>query len=131
MMQQHPSELAAAWLAAKESEQQAINRRREIEDQLAEFLDITPTDDGIKRATIGSYEVKATTRLNRKVDGQIVQEIAAEHGIQHDVLSTLFRWKPEIDSRNWKNAPKELTDILSKAVTATASRPSFSVTPKE
>lgn len=125
---QHPTELAAAWLAAKQAETEATERRRAIEGQLAEFLDIAPTDEGTKTAKTGDYQVKATTRLNRKVDAQLVQEIAAEYAIPHDVLSRVFRWKPEINASAWKAAPDQLTAILSKAVTTTASRPSFSIT---
>lgn len=124
----HPTELAAAWLAAKQAEAEATERRRAIEDQLAEFLDIAPTDEGTKTANAGDYQVKATTRLNRKVDAQMVQEIAAEHGIPQEAIGRLFRWKPEINAAAWKAAPEQVTAILSKAITTTASRPSFSIT---
>jgi len=125
---QHPTILAAAWLAAKQAETEATERRRAIEDQFAHFLDLAPTDEGTKTAQTGDYQVKATTRLNRKIDAQLVQEIAAEHAIPHEILGRLFRWKPEINASAWKTAPEQITDILSKAITTTASRPSFSIT---
>ena len=124
-------QLTTAWIEAKRAETDAVDRRREIEDQLVMAWGINPTVEGTVTHEVGGdlvpVRIKVATRLTRKVDADMAQEIAAEHGLQN-YLSTLFRWKPEIDAKAWKAAPDEVTAKLNKAITTTAGRPSFSVT---
>jgi len=113
------------WLEAKEAERVAVARRRDIEDTLNKSL---PMPDAGKSATIkeGGYKIKVTTRLNRKIDGDLAQEIAAEHGIM-DHLRHLFRWKPELNQREWDSADSSITEPLNAAITTTPGRPSFTI----
>ena len=67
-------------------------------------------------------------RIDRKVDADKVQELAAEHGLT-DHLSTLFRWKPEINMAIWKAADESITKPLAAAITAKPGRPSFTIEP--
>ena len=53
-------------------------------------------------------------------------ELAAEHGLT-DHLSTLFRWKPEINMAIWKAADESITKPLAAAITAKPGRPSFTI----
>jgi hypothetical protein len=55
-----------------------------------------------------------------------VQELAAEHGLT-DHLSTLFRWKPEINMAIWKASDERITRPLAGAITAKPGRPSFTI----
>ncbi len=121
------SELSKQWLKAKSDEHEAQERRRSIEDQLSEALKVDDRLDAVQTTKLDDFTVKVTTRLNRKVDADLVQEIASENDMG-TYLSQLFRWKPDINMTAWKNAPKEVTQQLSKAITTTASRPSFSIT---
>jgi len=121
------SELSKLWLKAKSDEHEAQERRRSIEDQLSKALKVDDRLDAVQTTKLSDFTVKVTTRLNRKVDADLVQEIASEN-YMIDYLSQLFRWKPDINLTAWKNAPKEVTQQLSKAITTTASRPSFSIT---
>ena len=115
------------WLKAKEAEQKAVETRRELEDKLSKLLAIDDSIDGTTRVIDGDLSVKITTRLNRKVDSGKLQDLAAEHGLS-DHLQTLFRWKPEIDMKCWRNAPEAVTKPLLDAITTTPSRPSFAIT---
>jgi len=121
------SELSKQWLKAKSDEHEAQERRRSIEDQLSEALKVDDRLDAVQTTKLDDFTVKVTTRLNRKVDADLVQEIASEN-YMGAYLTQLFRWKPDINLTAWKNAPKEVTQQLSKAITTTASRPSFSIT---
>ena len=124
------TELAAKWLEAKEQERMAIERRRIIEDQMAVEL-VLPVDiDSTLTFTPGKYVIKTVGRLNRKVDSEKLQELAAEAGLS-DHLSTLFRWKPEIDMKAWKATDPSITSALADAITVTPGRPSFTITIKE
>ena len=124
------SNLYANWIAAKSAEQTALDWRREIEDTLAEMLKIAPDLDGTEHVKNDGYAVKIVGRLNRKVDGDILQELAAQEGIEA-VLPILFRWKPEINVAAWKNAAENITGKLAGAITTTPGRPSFSISKKE
>ena len=122
--------LYANWIAAKSAEQTALDWRREIEDTLAEMLKIALDLDGTENVKNDGFAVKIVGRLNRKVDGDLLQELAAQEGIEA-VLPILFRWKPEINVAAWKNAAENITGKLAGAITTTPGRPSFSISKKE
>lgn len=120
--------LTEAWMTAKEAERLAVEARRKVEDEILKLVGLSEHHEGTEsyQTNVG-HTVKIVGRLSRKVDAEKVQEIAAEHGLTEH-LSSLFRWKPDINMTNWKRASPEITAILSDAVTVTPSRPSFSVT---
>lgn len=123
-------ELSARWLEAKEQERLAVERRREIEDLLVSALRIEETLDGTATKETPDYQIKIVGRLNRKVDSDKVQEIAAEYGLS-DHLSSLFRWKPEMNMTAWKRADVSITKPFLAAITTTPGRPSFTITKKD
>ena len=114
------------WIEAKEYERLAVERRREIEDQLAIDLKINPNQDKSQTFDADGYKVKITTRLTRKIDADRLQEIAAENGLSAH-LSTLFRWKPEINAAAWKAAADNITRPLLDAIETKPGRPSFNI----
>lgn len=122
--------LSAKWLEAKEYEQQAIEYRRSLEEQMTAALGIDEAFEGSKTLHEGGYKVVVKRSMTRKVDGDRLQEIAAEHGLE-DYLSTLFRWKPDIDTKAWKAADEGVTKVLSGAITTTPGKPAYTVTKEE
>jgi len=122
--------LATAWTAAKEAERVAVENRRELEDQMRELVGFAETTEGTATTDAGQYRIKITGRIDRKVDAELVQELAAENGLTEH-LGALFRWKPELNLSAWKSADESITRALSGAITAKPGRPSFSITIKE
>lgn len=122
--------LSAKWLEAKAREAQATKDRRDIEDQMKLLMEMPETFEGTKTFKPGGYVVKYTGRINRKVNGDKLQELAAEHGLT-DHLSSLFRWKPEINTTAWKATDAAITTPLLGAITSEAGRPSFAITVEE
>lgn len=121
------STLSAAWVEAKRTEQDAIEARRIAEDRLLSLIGIPETFDGTENAEApGGYKIKIVGRMNRKVDADLVQEIAAEHGLT-DHLTTLFRWTPAINVAAWKNTDANITGPLAAAITTKPGRPSFKI----
>lgn len=118
--------LAVAWSYAKQAEAEAVAQRRAIEDKLTAALDVKETEEGVKSAETLNYTIKVTSRLTRKVDADLIQEIAAEHGLTH-LLSSVCRWKPELDMRVWKGLDETARTALSAAITTTPGRPSYSI----
>jgi len=115
------------WLDAKTAEKDAMELRREIEDQLVADLGIAKTLDGTQNVEVDGYKVKIVGRLDRKVNSDKLQDLAAEFGLTEH-LPSLFRWKPEINASAWKSADPRITEPLLDAITSTNGRPSFTIT---
>ena len=115
------------WIDAKEAEKAAIDLRRALEDELVAELGIPKTLDGTQNIEADGYKVKVVGRLDRKVNSDKLQDLAAEHGLtQH--LSSLFRWKPEVNATAWKSADPLITAPLQDSITTTNGRTSFTIT---
>lgn len=124
-------ELARQWSDAKQDEAIAVARRRTIEDRLVELLAIPEGKEGTTNAaTEQGWQLKIVGRLNRKIDTDKLQELAAEHGLSEH-LSSLFRWSADINAAAWKAAASTITAPLLGAITTTPGRPSFTITRKE
>ena len=122
--------LSAQWIAAKEAERFAQDERRFIEDRMLSLIGLPEAFDGTENAAAGDYKIKLVGRLNHKIDADKLQQIAMEAGLSEH-LSSLFRWKPEINVRSWKAADESITNILLEAITTTPGRPSFAITTGE
>lgn len=115
------------WLDAKAAEKKAMDERRSIEDKLVLNLNIPKTLDGTQNVEVEGFKVKIVGRLDRKVNSDKLQDLAAEYGLTEH-LSSLFRWKPEINASAWKSADPRITEPLLDAITSTNGRPSFTIT---
>ena len=121
---------AQAWLIIKSEEKAIIELRRKIEDQLMSLIGLPQNLNSTKHIDHDLYDIKVTGRVVKKVDADLLQELAQENDLS-DQLSYLFRWKPEVNTKNWNNADDRTKNFLADAITTTPSRPSFSITPKE
>lgn len=97
---------------------------------MRQLVSIADTFDGTKTLDCEGLTIKITGRIDRKVDAEKVQELAAEFGLT-DHLSSLFRWKPEVNLSAWKAASESITKPLAAAITAKPGRASFTITKKE
>ena len=122
--------LAAQWLDAKQREAQATEDRRFIEDRIKALVRLPDDMDGTETVERDGYTIKMVGRIDRKVNSEQLQELAAEAGLT-DHLSSLFRWKPELNVGVWKNTDESITGALAPAITAKPGRASFTVTIKE
>lgn len=124
------NELSSLWLAAKEAEKEATDDRRKIEDRIKSLVGFAENSEGTETVSPDQFTIKIVGRIDRKVDGDKVQELATEFGLTEH-LASLFRWKPEINMAAWKAADETITGPLAGAITAKPGRASFSITPKE
>ena len=118
------------WLGAKQDEKNATEDRRAIEDHIKKLARISDQLDSTETVGAGGFEIKIEGRIDRKVDSEKLQMLATESGLT-DHLSTLFRWKPEINMALWKAADETITGPLAGAITAKPGRPSFKIIHKE
>lgn len=123
-------EIAAEWAAEKEVERMAVENRRRLEDEMVQVLSLVPDLDSTVSKEVDGYVIKITGRIDRKVDADKIQELAAQHGLELH-LGTLCRWKPELNLTVWKTTDPAITKLLAPAITAKPGRPSFSITNKE
>lgn len=121
------SDLSGAWIAAKESERLAVECRRRIEDEMVTKLEMNTDLDGSNTSHAEDFTIKVTCRIDRKVDSDMLQELATENGLSEH-LAALFRWKPDLNMTAWKSADESITGPLAKAITAKPGRPSFTIT---
>jgi hypothetical protein len=122
--------LAQDWLIAKERERLAVAERRDIEDKLAQLLNFDESKEGTSNFDIGDIKIKVVSRFNRKINAELLQNIAIDNGLTSH-LSELFRWSADINAARWRSASVEITKPLSEAITTTPGRPSFAITKKE
>jgi hypothetical protein len=118
--------LSSMWLMAKTAEATAVSDRRNIEDRIRQLTGLRDDVEGTETVKVTGYKVKVVSRLDRKVDAEKVQDLAAEHGLTAH-LSSLFRWKPELNMSAWKSADDSITGPLAGAITTKPGRPSFSI----
>lgn len=115
------------WLDAKKVETKAVADRRELEDQMSLQFALPKNLDGTVKKELEGFTVKIEGRINQKVDADKLQLLAAEAGLSEH-LSSLFRWKPEINAKNWNAAAEVVTQPLLGAITSTPGRPTFTIT---
>lgn len=120
------SNLYAEWIRAKEAERIAVEHRRWVEDGLIEELCLPEVYDGTKSWKADGYKVKVTYRTNRRIDAELLQEIASENDLSGH-LGSLFRWKPEIAKKEWDACDLSIKSKLEGAITTSVGRPSFSI----
>jgi hypothetical protein len=122
--------LARDWLEFKRVEELAVENRRRIEDRIKSLVGVADDQEGSTTAKPEGFTVRITGRIDRKVDADKVQELAAEYGLT-DHLGQLFRWKPEINVTAWRAADPSITRPLADAITTKPSRASFKITQDE
>ena len=118
------------WIDAKAAETEITARRRAIEDEITKSLKVPEDWEGSYTMKDGGFKINVKRAFTRKVDGKKLSAIADEFGLQ-DYLPTLFRWKPEIDMKAWKDAEPSVTEKLAQAVTTTPGRVSFKIEKEE
>jgi len=119
-------ELALKWLEAKKYEQMATDTRRALEDEMTALLKIPESLDGVSNNKIDGFVIKVTGRIDKKVNSELLQELAFENGLS-DHLSSLFRWTPTINASVWNKATDDIKKPLMGAITAKPGRPTYKI----
>ena len=114
------------WLDAKKLEAAVVAERRQLEDQMVAEFTIPKDLDGTVNHELDGYKIKIEGRINKKIDADKLQMLAAESGLSEH-LSSLFRWKPEINAKAWNSAADAVTQPLLDAITSTPGRPTFTI----
>ena len=121
-------ELVAELYRVKQDEQNVRNKRMALETELATVISVPDDWEGNKTNTVGDYKVKLTRKMNVKIDELKLRELAIVNNIT-PALETCFRWKPELNKREWDAADPDIRVKLSAAMEVTPGKASFTVTP--
>ncbi len=121
------AELAEVWIKLKMKEVKARDKRRVVEDKLSKLLHFKDDIDSRRTHKTDGYIFNVTSRLNRTIDREKLDEIIKEEKLEEH-LDTLFRWKPEINLTNWRKTSEDITDKLMPAITVKPGRISYIVT---
>jgi len=116
--------LSEQWLEAKTLEQDAVARRRVLEDQMRQCLKIEDAEEGTVTSMVGPYKIKAACRVNRKIDPEKFLMLANDAKIE---VQDFTRWKCELIQSAWKKQPEYVQQVLSRAITTEPGRATFSV----
>lgn len=116
--------LITEWAKAKADELRAQARRREIEDEIAATL-AKPVD------FVGSQKLPGGLTVSYSMTESIDREALLALGLDHEVLTTFVRWKPELNKAAYKEAPERVRKAIESTITRKPARPSFSMKKEE
>lgn len=103
-----------------------LNKKRiEIEESIRNDF-----SEGTETIEDNDFQLKITGKLNVSIDKEKLIEIATKNNLL-DKLEYYFRWKPEIEMKNWKNGGEKELLLLSGAITKKPAKLSFVITKKE
>lgn len=122
--------LAQEWQHLKAKEAEYRDRRQECEQQIAMLSGVDENHEGTKNADTGIYKVRIYGKMNTRIDGDKLQQVAADNGIT-DSLRSLFRWKPSINKAEWDKADDSIKRPLLEAMTTKPGRKSVTIETKE
>ena len=118
------STLVAARIAAKQSEDAAVQARRDIDTQLAELLRDPAKTEGTVSQKVDGYKVVATYGMTRKADTEKLQ--AAWQSLPL-TLQCAFRWKPEVSTSELRKLDAAQQLIVSKFIETKPASPSIKI----
>jgi len=98
-----------------------------LEDQMAAQFALPKDLDGTVKVEENGFIIRMEGRIYKKIDADKLQVLAAEAGLSEH-LSSLFRWKPEINAKAWGAAAEAVIQPLLGAITSTPGRPTFTIT---
>lgn len=117
--------------AAKAAETEATLRRNKAENAVLALAGELPKE-GTHRLPAGNLVAVIQTSIRRTVDADKLSEIAPQ--IPEAIGKRLFRWKPELETRELRyleaNEP-QLYSIVAAAITAKPAKPSIRLERKE
>jgi len=122
LAQRDANNLQLEWQTLKLVEQEAARKRREVEDQLCELLEIKETDELSK--DIGLLRV--TKKHRTTVNPNELQRAAKRAGLI-DKLGQVTRVKVELDARGWRALTEEQRAALAPGLEVKPQRAGFTI----
>lgn len=111
--------LIQARIRAKREEDQAIERRREVD---AAILGLLPKSDGATTTRVGDFKIVTTYGVTRTVD---TETLKAKYTELSPALQAAFRFKADVDAKGWKALSQGDLVVAAQFVNTKPSAPSL------
>jgi hypothetical protein len=119
------SQLIAARIAAKRAEDHAIQARRDVDAQIADYLrDATKPEGSVSQKTEDGYKVTCTYKVDRKVDTDALQK--AWDKLTADQQSA-FKWSASVSVTGLRKLDDKAQVAVGKLITAKPATPSITI----
>lgn len=120
--------LAFDWLAAKQAEALAVERRRKIGNEITELLRDPNKAEGSISREAGPFKVTVGFGIDRKVDSDGLFERWHELSV---ACRAAFRWKAEVAAKKFKALSEDDNAIVTAFFESKPSTPSVEIKPLE
>lgn len=119
------SQLIAARIAAKRAEDAAVQARRDVDTQIAEFLrDPSKPEGSVSQKTDDGFKVTCTFKVDRKVETEALQKawdkLTAEQ-------QSAFKWTAAVSVTGLRKLDEKEQAAVSKLITAKPATPSITI----
>lgn len=107
------------WKASKDAEDAAKDARLTAELQILALLE-KPDDF---KGYVKLEGVSVAYGESVKVDTEMLQDMSGDANFA--IVNKLFRWKAELNAKEWKEAPKETRRHFSRVLSIKPTKPAF------
>ena len=119
------SQLIAARIAAKRAEDTAIQARRDVDVQLADFLrDAEKPEGSVSQKTDDGYKVTCTYKIDRKVETDALTK--AWDKLTADQQAA-FKWSASVSVTGLRKLDDKQQAAVAKLITAKPATPSITI----
>jgi hypothetical protein len=116
--------LIEARISAKRAEDEAVQARRALDAQLAEFLADPSKPEGSVSQKVDGYKVTVTFKLDRKVDSDELQKAWAKLPID---VQNVFKWKPDLSLSEFRKLEDKAANSAARFFTTKEASPSIKI----
>ena len=120
--------LAQSWQECKTREKAASNRRKQIETDIVQIMGVDHNKPGTATEALQDVDIKAVSKINSSVDTEVLMFIASTSSELAAYAEKLFRFKFEVNAKEWADAPQHIQEVFEDAITTKPARPQISIT---
>ena len=124
--------LLQEWFTAAQAAEEAkavLDRERELRQQVADAFFPSPVEGTNTSKLENGWVIKSVHKLDRKVDEAVLPAVLLElrkHNINADLL---FRYKPELNTKPYRELTKENRQLVDGALTIKPGLPTVTLVP--
>ncbi len=119
------SQLIAARIAAKRAEDAAVQARRDVDAQIADFLrDASKPEGSVSQKTDDGFKVTCTYKIDRKVETEALQK--AWDKLTADQQAA-FKWSASVSVTGLRKLDDKAQAAVGKLITANPATPSITI----
>lgn len=118
------SELIAARIAAKRIEDNAVQARRDIDEEITNFLRPADKLEGTVSEKTGEYKISVVYKISRSVATEDLQKVWDKLTVEQQGA---FKWKADVSISALRKLDDKSIAIVSKLITSKPASPSITI----